>query len=207
MTIEITNAIHADCVLAASVVGRIKVVSCPQPADAASPVTLHEGEHSRSLGQSADYRHNLDGVAALHSAALVQTWWDQAAEGWRTTIDGIDAREEAVRRFVRDRNAERTAKATAEMRAANEAIYAAEDRERKRAVAELVEWARVAAENWAAGRVAVRVSRDQWIIVGRWDEPSIPGYGQPAEVRRAVREDDGSLALESCAESYRYVWG
>ncbi len=205
MTIRIENASHDDCVLAAVRAAKTKVVSCPNPADAASPVYLHMADRGKSLGQSADYRHDLDSLASIHSAALVQSWWDQDAQQWTTTIDGIDQHEAAVVKFVLARQQERDAKIAVENRAKSEAARQQEDAEEKCRVAAAMELCRQAAEQWAPGRVALRLSRCE-VIVGRWDAPFIPGSGMPAEVRRVVRGDSGQPVLVACLDSYRHLF-
>jgi hypothetical protein len=60
-------------------------------------------------------------------------------------------------------------------------------------------------EEWAAGRVAVKASRDGSVIVGRWDAQNIPGHGRPVEVMAAARVD-GKITLVPTRESYGMLW-
>jgi hypothetical protein len=204
-TIRVDNGTHEDCTLAAGVVGKCKVVSCPNPADAASPVTLIAGDYSRQIGQSADYRHDLSGLPAIHEAgALVQSWWDDARHDWYTTIK-TDADEQAIRDFVRARERAREAKRQTEDRVVREAEYAARRNQEQQAIDAAIRAVSAAAEAWMPGRVAVTRANDGTIVVGRWDAPYIPGHGQPVEVRRPVRRGD-AIDLIAADPSYRFSW-
>lgn len=203
--ITITNASHEDCVLAAGVVGKSKVVHCPNPADAASPVALRAGDFSRPVGQSADYRHDLSDLPRVHGAALVETYWDNERQQWYTTIE-TDADEEAIRDFIGKRNAERHRAELAANREASRAAEAEKTAAIQSAVATAIEIVRAVAEQWAPGRVSVKRANDGEVIVGRWDAPNMPGYGKPVEVRRAVRGGEGQVELASADASYAFAW-
>lgn len=204
-TITIKNATHEDCVLAAGVVGKCKVVHCPNPADAASPVTLVAGDFSLPIGQSADYRHDLSGLPAANDAgALVESYWDNATSAWYTTIT-TNASEEAIRDFIRNRNAKRDAAQAQKRKIEAEQKAQQQAQDFRAAVDAAISAVSAVAELWAPGRVHVKRANDGQIIAGRWDEPNIPGYGRPVEVRRAIRRD-GQIELVTADQSYAYSW-
>lgn len=94
MSIRTKYATHAQILAAIQATSpKVKVISCPNPADAASPVTLHANGHVKSLGQSADYRHDLDDLQEEVKAVLVQSWWDEGT--WYTTVSGLSQTQES----------------------------------------------------------------------------------------------------------------
>ena len=202
---EISGATHEDCVLAVAVAGKSSVVHCFNPANAASPVMLLAGGHLRSLGQSADYRHNLSGLPAVYKAALVTTWWDQEDRRWRTNVEIAAGSEQAIRDFVSRRQAEREAAD----KIARNAEAKLERENHERAVARSVETAIKAvlaiAQEMAPGRVTAKQATDGTIIVGRWADDLIPGYGRPSEVM-TPRWDGGKIVLVPASASYAYAW-
>lgn len=196
--ITINHGTHEDVLIAASVAGKCKVIGCPNPADAASPVTLHAGDHRRQIGQSADYRHNITAdVAESHGAlAIVQSWWDNDAQQWYATVDG-DIDEAAVKAVLRKRIARREAKATAERQQLAAAAEEKRTTEYRSAKAAYMAAAKALAEQWAPGRVAVWEGQSGRIFAGRWDEPNQPGYGTATETREVLQQPDGRPVLES----------
>ncbi len=85
---------------AVSIAAKRPVVLCPQPADAASPVTLILGPHTRSLGQAADYRHHVEVAANANNAVLV-SGSHHAEHGWVATVDVDDATAEKIYAVLR----------------------------------------------------------------------------------------------------------
>jgi len=111
----IRNATMAQVVRATGIVSRRPVVSCPSPADAASPVTLHRGNYSQQIGQAADWRHRTEEAARQHEAELVEGYYHDGVWTVETTADG-----DAVTALIRQWDAEDAAKRAKE-RAAREA--------------------------------------------------------------------------------------
>lgn len=116
---------------AVGIAARRTVVECPSPADAASPVFLHQGERVQSIGQSADYRHHVKVAAEKRGAVLVEGYYrnDKYGRGgeWETFATGLDAEQE---RRVRDLLSKWDYEAASKEAAAREAADEAERRER-----------------------------------------------------------------------------
>lgn len=68
----------------------------------------------------------------------------------------------------------------------------------------IIDMVKSVAEEWAAGRVAVKISQNE-VVVGRWNAPNIPGYGRPAEVRVA-RRVNGQITLIDCSPNLGFCW-
>lgn len=120
---------HQDWIKATAQVAGCVVVGRPNVGDAAAPITRHAGDHIRSLGQEADYRHcySTEDAAATGAGAIVETWWD--GQGWSHHVEsvGLDLDHQEIVAEVRRRvearaKAERNAMAAAEA-ASREAIY------------------------------------------------------------------------------------
>jgi hypothetical protein len=116
-------SMHEMTVKATGILTSRPVVSCANPADAASPVYLHRGEYRQQIGQAADYRHNIEAVAERHQAELVTGYHD--GQQWRNTTTADEERVAALVQGWAKAEGERLAKET---RSAAAAERSAEER-------------------------------------------------------------------------------
>lgn len=178
----ITIGTHEQVVIATMRVSKIArqrgappVIGCPNPADAASPVTIHYwgGTHSKPIGQSADYRHDLSGLPAIYDAELVQGWWDNDAQEWYSTTTADEAAVEAdVRRQIKadeDRDAELRERAKQARRAADAKQYTRD------VAAILADATQLARETWPGEYAAgAWLGQSGQIVIGRFHGAMAP---------------------------------
>ena len=172
-----------DAVVAVGIVTRQRIAHAANIGDASCPVYVQAGEYRRQVGQMADYRHEIAKAAQANGASVIIKGY-YAGGSWERRITSTEGEidDAKITQIIRDRIDASRRKIEAENRSERARETAVLETARKSEIEMMRVAALAAAETWAPGRVAVWQAPAGW-VAGRWDDPSIPGYGAPAETR------------------------